>query len=307
MIKNRVIAGVDAFRRKFEKAESLGSEETKNYWTQHNVTLHHGFQSVQESLEYFHWRNDQYFHYIESMPVAGFDQRRVLDFGCGPGHDLVGFGAYSKPAKLCGADLSASSLAEAAGRLQLHGINAELIELSPDAPKLPFEDASFDHIHSSGVLHHTPDPVGILKELSRVLESGGTMNIMVYNYDSIWLHLYVAYQRTLVDGLYAGLDLRGRFKHSTDGDGCPISNCYRPQEWIALCAEAGLRAEFTGAAISMHEMTLLGSRHMAVQNRALSAESRKFLLDLSFDEKGYPMYRGHYAGVDACYRLIKAA
>ncbi|MEO8542840.1 MAG: methyltransferase domain-containing protein, partial [Burkholderiaceae bacterium] len=302
MIKNRVIAGVDALRRKFEKTEQLGSEETKEYWTQHNVTLHHGFNSVDESLEYFHWRNDQYFNYIQLMPVAGFAGRTILDFGCGPGHDLVGFGVYSKAAKIFGADLSSSSLGEAAGRLALHGIEAELVELSPDAPTLPFADAQFDHIHSSGVLHHTPDPVGILKELSRVLKPGGTMNIMVYNYDSLWVHLYVAHQRTLVENLYTDLGIRERFKHSTDGDGCPISNCYRPQEWVALCAEAGLTAEFSGAAISMHEMTLFPSRYLAIQNRGLSAESREFLLDLSIDGRGYPKYNGHYAGVDGCYR-----
>jgi SAM-dependent methyltransferase len=73
------------------------------------VTLHHQFKSAEESLAFFHWRNDQYFGYIERMPVAGFDGKAVLDFGCGPGHDVIGFAIYSSPARLVAADISPAS------------------------------------------------------------------------------------------------------------------------------------------------------------------------------------------------------
>ena len=75
---------------------------------------------------------------------------------------------------------------------------------------------------------------------------------------------------------------------------------------MALCKIAGINAEFLGAAISMHEMELLPLRFAAIQDRRLPDESRKFLLDLKFDDRGYPKYSGYYAGVDACYRLTKA-
>ena len=112
-----------------ENNDGLGSEETAEYWTQHNVTTHYMFSDAKESLDYFDWRNDQYYDYISLMPVIGCDGKTVLDFGCGPGHDLVGFGVYSKPAKLVGVDLSESSLQEARYRLNLHGIEADLIQL----------------------------------------------------------------------------------------------------------------------------------------------------------------------------------
>lgn len=284
--------------------DALASGETAEYWTEHNVTLHHGFSSVTESLEYFHWRNAQYFGYIDLMPVTGYDGKAVLDFGCGPGHDLVGFGVYSRPQRLVGLDLSEKSLSEASRRLELHGINAELTLLMPAATDLPFSDASFDHIHTSGVLHHTPDPVHILKEMRRILRPGGTVNIMVYNRDSVWMHLYVAYIRTVIEGLYPGANPDEQFEHSTDGEDCPISNCYRPQDWVELCEIAGLKASYSGAAISMHEASLLPQRFAAIQNRTLASESRDFLLELTFDKYGYPLYRGNYAGVDACFRAV---
>jgi SAM-dependent methyltransferase len=188
----------------------------------------------------------------------------------------------------------------------LHGIKAETVVLGHDAISLPFADKTFDHIHSSGVLHHTKDPFAILMELNRVLKPGGTMNVMVYNYDSIWVHLYVAYQRTIVEGLYPDKSLRDQFTHSTDGENCPISNCYRPEEWEALCKSAGFNARFIGAAVSVYEASLMPLRFAAIQDRRLPAESREFLLKLKLDDRGYPIINGSYAGVDACYLLTKS-
>jgi SAM-dependent methyltransferase len=279
---------------------------TADYWTDHNVTNHRIFESAQASLDYLAWRNAQYPHYIDLMPVKGFDGKVVLDYGCGPGHDLIGFGVYSKPARLIGMDLSSSSLQEARTRVNLHGFQAEIIQLDPDVRSLPLPDASVDHVHSSGVLHHVPDALAILKELRRVLKPGGTMNIMIYNYDSIWLHLYVAYVKRLVEGLYAGKSLREAFRYTTDGPNCPISNVYKPQEWIALCKESGLKASLKGVAVSLWECHVLQNhRYMACMNEALPAESREFLLGLTFDGNGLPMWQGQYAGIDGCYSVVR--
>ena len=273
------------------------------YWTRFNITQHHTFASAADSLDYFHWRNDQYYPYIEYLPVSGQDGKVVLDYGCGPGHDLVGFAVYSKPKRLIGMDVSSSSLAEATARLALHGVKAEMILLDPTAATLPLESASIDLVHSSGVIHHTPDPLQILRELRRVLKPTGTAQIMVYNYDSLWLHLSVGYIAQLVEGRYADLDIRSAFARTTDGEDCPISRVYAPDEFIALCREAGFTADFIGAAISMPEALIAPRRFEAISHRKLSPQSRKFLLSLELDQRGFPRYRGHYAGVDGCYRL----
>ena len=52
------------------------------------------------------------------MPVKVYDNKVILDFGCGPDHDLIGFDYYSKPKKLIGSDVSSSSLEEARCRLE---------------------------------------------------------------------------------------------------------------------------------------------------------------------------------------------
>ena len=276
--------------------------DVRDYWTSHNVTSHLRFRSASESLDYFHWRNSQYPGYIELMPVSGFDRTIILDFGCGPGHDLVGFGTYSKPARLVGADVSSASLAEARDRLALHGIEAELTELKPGAA-LPFESGTFDHVHASGVLHHLPDPEAALCELRRVLRPSGTASVMVYNRNSIWMHLRVAYQRTIVEGLYPELTLDERFARSTDGEDCPISRSYQPDAFVALAGRAGFDAVFAGAAVSLTELDLMPLRFRALMDRRLPVESRQFLETLTFDQQLMPCANGHRAGIAGVYHL----
>ena len=274
-----------------------------DFWSDYNVSGHRHFKTAAESLDYFHWRNNQYFNYIELMPVSGFDGDVVLDFGCGPGNDLVGFGVYSKPRKLIGMDVSTTSLAEAERRLRLHGIPCDLMLLNEKHTRLPLDTLSIDHIHSSGVLHHLPDPFAVLKEFHRILKPGGTARVMVYNYNSIWLHLHVAYQLMVREGRFQNMDIRDAFSRTTDSESCPIARVYRPEEFVRLASSAGFDCEFTGAAIQMTEVAMVKERQEAVMDSRLRSESRAFLSDLTLDENGRPKYRGHYAGIDGCYLL----
>ena len=228
-------------------AQTTSSEE---YWTRVNVTNHKRFTSAEESLNYFEWRNLLYSGYIELMPVAGHDGKAILDYGCGPGHDVVGFANFSKPARLIGMDVSTTSLAEARARVALHSHTVEFIRISEDDTRLPLEDASIDLIHSSGVLHHTPHPLAILKEFRRIVRPDGSAQIMIYNHDLIFVHLGVLYTKMILNGEFPGLSLEEAFQRSTDGPDCPISRCYRPPEWITLCHEAGFDAELRGVGIS---------------------------------------------------------
>ncbi|MGH6769075.1 MAG: class I SAM-dependent methyltransferase [Xanthobacteraceae bacterium] len=240
------------------------------------------------------------------MPVAGHDGKRILDYGCGPGHDLVGFCHNSLRAKVVGADVSFTSLDEAVHRLNLHGFVADLVHLNGRQVTLPFEDGRFDLVHCSGVLHHTEDPAQIMKEFRRVLVNDGEVQIMVYNYESVWLHLYVAYVKFLTEGRYAGLDIRQAFAKTTDGEDCPIARPYRPSEFIALCERSGFRVSGVGCAASAFELSLLPRRYDAIMNMDLRRESREFLLDLEVDKSGIPYYNGLVAGIDLCVRLNKS-
>lgn len=306
---------VDAFRRAVSApAHRVGvdppgesaADRTASYWTSHNVTGHERFANSAASLEHLHWRNAQYFNYIELMPVSGHDGQVVLDLGCGPGNDLVGLGVFSSPARLVGADVSITALDEARERAALHGLSVELAALPRTSAELPYEDASIDYIHCSGVLHHVADAEASLRECRRLLRPGGEMRVMVYNYESLWVHLYVAYVKQTLEGAYADLDIHSAFARTTDGPECPVSRAYVPADFLRMARDTGFRGEFLGASVSMWEMNLLPRRFEAVMDRRLVREHRDFLLGLELDRLGYPLHRGHHAGIGSCFSLRPA-
>jgi ubiquinone/menaquinone biosynthesis C-methylase UbiE len=303
MIKWVLPVSVKAALKKIIYDVNRSTESSEEYWTHTNVTGHHHFKSIEESLDYLDWRNRQYLGYIERMPVAGHDGKVVLDYGCGPGHDVVGIAHFSRPGKLIAMDVSATSLEEVRSRMSLHSLDAEFIHISENDERLPIDDGSVDVVHSSGVLHHTPSPESILREFARILRPGGYAQIMVYNYDSIFVHLYAAYHKMVLENTYPGSTLRQVFSRLTDGPNCPISECYHPVDFVAMCETAGFECEYQGAAISAFEMGLLASRFDALTDRRLAPESREFLYNLIIDERGCPLHDGDVAGVDACYLL----
>lgn len=300
----------NTIRRLKNKAKVLDYSKTltvKDYWTKRNVTHHHVFSSREESLDYFDWRSKQYINYIELMPVEGQNAKVVLDYGCGPGHDLVGFCEFSNPHKLYALDVSPTSLAEAKSRLKYHKNfdKINFIQIEPGTA-IPLADGSVDYIHSSGVLHHVENLSGVLRELSRVLAPGGKARFMVYNYNSIWMHLYVAYKLRLVDGKFADMPIREAFRRSTDGELCPIANCYTPSEFSSIVESNGFSSvQFLGAAIDSWEMRFVPERFNALLNRRLEKVHRDFIYQLTFDNRGIPYYQGAIAGIDIVFECTK--
>lgn len=274
------------------------------YWTRHMVA-NDDWRDARDSLEHFLWRNAQYPGYINLMPVNGADGLSVVDYGCGPGNDLVGFSLYSKPLRLFGLDVSKTALAASEKRLALHNRNCELICLQEERNEIPIESCSIDLVHSSGVLHHVKNIKSALTEIHRILKVGGKLQVMVYNYNSIWLHLYTAYVYKIEMGLYKDHSLLEAFRRTTDGPDCPISHCYHPYEFLEMVNALGFDGRFKGASISLHELTLLPKRFAAIQNRQLGREHRDFLTAISFNEFGHPLVDGEVAGINACYEFIK--
>jgi hypothetical protein len=129
---------------------------------------------------------------------------------------------------------------------------------------------------------------------------------MVYNRDSAWFHLYVAYQRMLVEGAFAGLDVHAAFTRTTDGPDCPIARSYPPREFAELCGRAGFDVEFKGGYLSQTELYSI-EHHLsaALADERLGAEHREFLGGLSFDDAGLPLHSGVHAGIGGTYRVTK--
>ena len=115
--------------------------------------------------------------------AAGFDKTknlRVFEVGCGLGTDGAQFAKAG--ADYTGIDLTQAAVDLARRRFELFNLPGTF--RVADAEKLDFPDNSFDIVYSHGVLHHTPDTPGAIREVHRVLRNGGRAVVMLYHRNS---------------------------------------------------------------------------------------------------------------------------
>jgi SAM-dependent methyltransferase len=147
----------------------------------------------------------RYNEYAPWMPdVMGFNDFagvHLLEVGCGMGTDLLQFARGG--AKVTGVDLTPRSIEISRRHLQVYGERGNFA--ITDGENLPFADESFDVVYSNGVLHHTPDTAGAVREVHRVLHPGGLARVMLYHRRSVnyWLQIILRH------GLLHGELLRG--------------------------------------------------------------------------------------------------
>jgi len=94
---------------------------------------------------------------------------KVLEVGVGTGLTLPFF---PQDCTVVGMDLSEHMLAKAHQKVETHGMeNVEIMQM--DAMNLDFPDDHFDSVIAAYVISVVPDPVQVLKEMSRVCKKDG--------------------------------------------------------------------------------------------------------------------------------------
>lgn len=98
---------------------------------------------------------------------------RVLDVGCGTGTFLVRLERQHPDVDAVGLDPDPKALARARTKARRAGVDLQLDQGFADA--MPYDDATFDRVFSSFVIHHLDpaDRVNAFREIRRVLEPGG--------------------------------------------------------------------------------------------------------------------------------------
>ena len=97
--------------------------------------------------------------------------RRMLEIGCGRGVALPALANLCAPTRLAGIDIDDSLLGEAARRLAVRKVEAELVV--GDARRIPFNSGSFDIVIDFGTCYHISNSEAALHEIARVLDNGG--------------------------------------------------------------------------------------------------------------------------------------
>jgi ubiquinone/menaquinone biosynthesis C-methylase UbiE len=192
------------------KPDSTLEEEklrAREQWDQDPCGALYGKEHEFGTREFFDTvERHRYTEYAPWMPAimgfADFPGARLLEIGCGMGSDLLQF---ARGGAVCtGVDLTPRSIEVSRHRFELYGERADF--LLSDGEHLPFSNESFDVVYSNGVLHHTPDTAGAIREVHRVLRRGGIAKVMLYHKNSF------AYwgEMILRRGILGGEFLRGR-------------------------------------------------------------------------------------------------
>ncbi|HET6973534.1 MAG TPA: methyltransferase domain-containing protein [Pyrinomonadaceae bacterium] len=164
------------------------------------------------------------------MEFEKFRGARLLEVGCGMGTDLLQFvrgGAYCT-----GVDLTPRSVEITRHRFKLYGADANF--MLSDGEHLPFRSESFDVVYSNGVLHHTPDTAGSIREVHRVLRPGGVAKIMLYHRNSLNYWIEIVLRRGVLGLEFlrgrSAEDIMSRVIEFSDHDARPLVKVYSRKE-----------------------------------------------------------------------------
>src|ERR1043165_4306690 len=149
------------------------------------------------------YRYEEYAPWMRAlMEFDQFRDARLLEVGCGMGSDLLQFARGG--ARCTGVDLTPRSVEITRHRFKLYGADGDF--MISDGEHLPFQSESLDVVYSNGVLHHTPDTAGAIREVHRVLRPGGVAKVMLYHRNSLNYWIEIVLRR----GLLGAEFLRGR-------------------------------------------------------------------------------------------------
>ncbi len=191
------------------------------YEQEHELGTREFFESVERHRyqEYAPWMP-------ELMGFNKFPGAKLLEIGCGMGSDLVQFARGG--AKCTGVDLTPRSVEITRHRFALYDLKANF--LLSDGERLPFKSDSFDVVYSNGVLHHTPDTAGAIREVHRVLRKGGTAKVMLYFRDSLNYWFEIVMRRGVLGAEFfrgrTAEDIMSRVVEHSDHDARPLVKVY---------------------------------------------------------------------------------
>ena len=150
---------------------------------------------------------------------------RVLDAGSGAGHTALAFAP--KVAEVVALDLAEAMLAQGRRLARERGLSNITFQRG-DVERLPFPDASFDLVTSRYSAHHYPHPLAALREFARVLRPGGVFLLVDV----------VAPEPPAQDTFLNAIELLRDPSHVRD---------HTAEQWLRMCAAAGLAAEQLGS------------------------------------------------------------
>lgn len=202
-------------------------EKVKTYWDEFPCNLSYSKNQI-GTREYFDEVEKQKYltepHILKFAEFEKWRGKKVLEIGCGIGTDTINFAKAG--AQVTATDISEQSLNIARQRAKVYGLDNKIKFYCGNAEELskfiPLEP--YDLIYSFGVIHHTPHPDKVIKEVHKYTNSGTMIKIMVYHRFSwpvFWILLKGKGEFWKLDELIA--------KYS-ESQNCPITYTFSKKE-----------------------------------------------------------------------------
>ena len=201
---------------------------------------------------------------MKDARFQAFRGKKVLEVGCGVGTDGRQFA--NNGAIYTGINVDDGSTTLAREAFELFSLPGTILKMNGE--RMEFQDNSFDHVYSFGVIHHTANPECVVKEMFRVCKPGGTFCVMLYNKSSVNYYFEIMFLRKIFRYLLmpsfapgfiskvAGFDRDKLHRHreillsekmssekwisiNTDGPDNPLSRVYSKKEAFDLFISSG--------------------------------------------------------------------
>jgi SAM-dependent methyltransferase len=161
----------------------------------------------------------------------------LLDCGCGPGSITVDLADLVAPGEVVGIDIAAVQVERATALAAERGVGNVRFQVG-SVYELPFPDAYFDVVFSCYMVEHLREPLNALREMRRVLRSGGIAAVRDGDYEvGLWEPSTPLLR-----------DLQALFQRAREQSGSPYYA--RNQRWLLLEAEF---ARTSGFAFAQYE------------------------------------------------------
>lgn len=145
-----------------------------------NKINHEGFNKYYQAVLGSHRARHTFFRRLNAIEdmISGFENKLVLDVGCGYGFNTVH--CANKCKKIIGVDLDIDRII-AARKYKKYEKIQNISFSCGNAERLPFSDGMFDVVMGNEFLHHLDHPQKVINEMVRVTKKGGRVLISDHN------------------------------------------------------------------------------------------------------------------------------
>jgi SAM-dependent methyltransferase len=245
-------------------------------------------------------RLDQALHYLGWTKEAA-QGKVVLDAGCGTAKLTCGMATWGGEA--VGLDLAPAAVRGWHQRESLAGefaAHVHIVQGNVNSP--PFRPASFDGIHSSGVLHHTPSTRRAFDAIAPLVRPGGSFGVWLYRQGAVhtrvpWLPFVHSSWASVPDSLLRPFTTRlpPRILHG-------LLEAYALVFHVAYTLGASLRGRRHDQTVRERTTSLFDSLAPPFVWRHLYDEVRGWFLDAGFEDVRETTLPGDAIGVAATGR-----